>query len=207
MAAALLLRKRKYTDMKTILSCLIIAALFFTQCTQKPNVEANLIEDEKVDLVSVEHGEYMVKMIGCDHCHTPKKMTEQGPIPDMERWLMGYPANEAVPEIPKDVVDPTGWLLMHNQLTATVGPWGVSYAANLTPHETGIGNWTYENFKTSMREGRHKGLENGRPVMPPMPWQSYAELKESDLQSIFEYLKSIKPIENVVPTYTPPNMM
>ena len=47
-------------------------------------------------------------------------------------------------------------------------------------------------------------MENGRPLMPPMPWESYIEMKDDDLKAIFEYLKSIKPIENVVPSYIPP---
>ena len=154
-----------------------------------------------------ERGEYMVKMIGCDHCHTPKKMTPQGPVPDMDKWLMGYPGSDPLPEIVKDAVGPGKWILMHGDLTASVGPWGISYAANLTPHETGLGTWSYEQFKKSMTAGKHKGLENGRPVMPPMPWQTYREMAEEDLQAIFAYLQSIKPIENAVPAYVSPDKM
>lgn len=34
--------------------------------------------------------------------------------------------------------------------TAWVGPWGISYAANLTSDKTGIGNWQEENFFIAM---------------------------------------------------------
>ena len=56
-----------------------------------------------------------------------------------------------------------------------------------------------------MTEGKYKGMENSRPLMPPMPWQSFAHLSNEDLKSIYDYLKSIPPIENVVPSYRPPS--
>jgi mono/diheme cytochrome c family protein len=84
------------------------------------------------------------------------------------------------------------------------GPWGISYAANLTPHETGIKNWTEETFLNIFKTGKHLGLENGRPIMPPMPWEAFKMLSEEDMKAIFAYLKSIPPVDNVVPAYTPP---
>ena len=151
----------------------------------------------------VEKGEYLVTVIGCADCHTPKKMTETGPMPDMERYMMGYDASQPFPEVPENV--PLGpWIVFNGELTAAAGPWGVSFAGNLTPHETGIGNWTLEQFSRAMREGKYKGLENSRPIMPPMPVQGYAQLTDEDLEAIFRYLKSIEPIENVVPAYRPP---
>ncbi|MAP55605.1 MAG: diheme cytochrome c-553 [Altibacter sp.] len=160
-------------------------------------------ETSETDLIK--KGEYLVKIIGCDHCHTPKKMTDQGPVPDMDRWLMGHPANATVPEIPENVVGPGKWILMNNDLTVAVGPWGTSFGANLTPDDTGIGSWSYEQFKRAMTEGKFKGMENSRPLMPPMPWQSYKEMKDEDLRAMYMYLMSIKPIENVVPSYIPPS--
>ncbi len=188
-----------------ILSLLILLA-FQTSCkdgNEEYAAKTEIKEPTKEELV--ERGEYLSRTIGCDHCHTPKKMTENGPAPDLDRWMMGHPADSELPEIGPDDLGPGKWLLMHGDLTATVGPWGISYGANLTPHETGIGNWTFEQFKKAMTEGKYKGMDNSRPLMPPMPWQSYAEMKTEDLQAIFEYLMSIKPIENVVPAYTPPD--
>ena len=149
-------------------------------------------------------GEYLVSVIGCADCHTPKKMTDRGPVPDMDRYMMGYDASQPLPPVPEQV--PIGpWVLMTGDLTAAVGPWGTSFAGNLTPHETGIGNWTLEQFTRALREGKYKGIEQSRPLMPPMPVQAYRSLADEDLEAIFRYLKSLKPLENVVPGYQPPN--
>ncbi len=153
---------------------------------------------------SIKRGEYLVTVIGCDHCHSPKKMTDQGPVPDLDRWMMGYPANDPVPEVPENAVGPGRWVLLNNDLTVAVGPWGTSFGANLTPDDSGIGSWSFDQFKKAMTEGKYKGMENSRPLMPPMPWQSFGHLSNEDLKAIYDYLMSIPPIENVVPSYRPP---
>ena len=84
-------------------------------------------------------------------------------------------------------------------LTTAVGPWGTSFAANLTPDETGIGNWSEAQFLKAIKEGKFKGMENTRPLLPPMPWTEYRNFPDEDLKAIFAYLKTIKPIDNVVP--------
>ena len=43
------------------------------------------------------------------------------------------------------------------------------------------------------------GLENTRPIMPPMPWEVYKEMSDDELKAIFAYLKTIPAIKNVVP--------
>ena len=89
------------------------------------------------------------------------------------------------------------------ELTAWIGPWGISFSANLTPdEETGIGSWKENMFINTMRNGLH--LDAGRPILPPMPFMNLASLKDEDLKSIFAYLKSIKPIRNKVPEPIPP---
>ena len=153
------------------------------------------------DLLS--RGEYLVTVVGCADCHTPKKMTEEGPVFDMDRYMMGYDASQPLPEIPANV--PLGpWIVFNGELTAAAGPWGVSFAGNLTPDETGLGTWTLEQFGKAIREGKYKGLDNSRPIMPPMPVEGFKHLTDQDLEAIFVYLKSLKPIDNVVPAYRPP---
>ena len=57
-------------------------------------------------------------------------------------------------------------------MTSFSGPWGVSFATNLTPDkETGLGAWTEEQFIRAMRSGKHKGEPEGRAILPPMPWK------------------------------------
>jgi len=89
-----------------------------------------------------------------------------------------------------------------NDLTAWAGLWGVSFAANLTPDQTGLGAWREEDFIKTMRTGKHFGI--GRPVLPPMPWYDVAALTDDDLKAVFAYLRSLKPIRNAVPPPLPP---
>src|SRR5215467_5252771 len=78
-----------------------------------------------------ERGKYLVTVGGCNDCHTPLKMGARGPEPDMSRFLSGHP--EQMGALP--AVAPRGPWLWAGAATNTAfsGPWGISYAANLTP--------------------------------------------------------------------------
>jgi hypothetical protein len=149
-------------------------------------------------------GEYLVAAGGCSDCHTPKSFTLKGPVPDPNRNLSGAPADTKIPPIPAGLISPTGWgALTTNDMTAWAGPWGVSFAANLTPDKaTGLGLWTEVSFIRSMRTGKHKGVL--RDILPPMPWQALSKLSDEDLKVMFVYLQSLKPIQNKVPEPIPP---
>jgi mono/diheme cytochrome c family protein len=140
-------------------------------------------------------GEYIVNTGGCNDCHTPWKMGAKGPEPDMSRRLSGHPADMVMPPPPK-AAGPWLWSGAATN-TAFGGPWGISYAINLTPDETGLSNWTEEMFVQAMRTGRHAGV--GRPILPPMPWHSLAAMTDADLKAVFAYLRSIPPLKNTVP--------
>jgi hypothetical protein len=147
----------------------------------------------------VEHGKYLVMVAGCNDCHTPKIFTAMGPIPDTTKLLSGHPGNSTLPDVPKDVLGPDKWgALTTGDLTAWVGPWGTSFARNLTPDmNTGLGSWTEEMFIKALQTGKDMG--EGRDILPPMPWQDFGRMKEQDLKDIFAYLKSLPPIDNAVP--------
>jgi mono/diheme cytochrome c family protein len=147
----------------------------------------------------VARGEYLVTTSGCADCHTPKRFTPKGPESDPVRHLSGAAADTKVPSIPAGLLGPNGWgALTTNDETTWAGPWGVSFAANLTPDKTtGIGNWTEAGFIRGMRTGKHKGVL--RDILPPMPWQAMSKLTDDDLRAVFAYLQSIKPIQNKVP--------
>lgn len=173
--------------------------LFTVSCekTIKGDAEQSKIEiKDSAELAA--RGRYLVTITGCNDCHTPKRMAPKGPELIEELLLSGYQGKNAIPEFDKEKTQ-KGFAQMSPDMTAAAGPWGISFAANLTPDETGIGSWTFEQFKTAMTQGKYKGMENGRPLLPPMPWFNFTEMKEEDLRAIFAYLKSIKPVENVVP--------
>ena len=155
-------------------------------------------EEEKATLNKeqlIKRGKYLVTVGACHDCHSPKILTPEGFDIDSARLLSGHPADDKVPA----PVVTSDWVLFSNDLTAFVGPWGVSFSANLTPDDTGIGNWTLEQFKRAIRKGLYKGLEGSRPLRPPMPWQMYKTFSDEDLEAVFTYLKSIKPVQNNVP--------
>jgi mono/diheme cytochrome c family protein len=152
-----------------------------------------------VAAAQVERGKYLVDLAGCHDCHTPKNMTDKGPVPDMSRALSGHPADAKLAEIPKGVLGPGKWMALTNEhLSAWAGPWGVSFTRNLTPDQaTGLGSWTEEMFIKTLRTGKQQG--EGRDLLPPMPWQFYALMTDEDLKAIFAFLRSLPPIENAVP--------
>jgi hypothetical protein len=148
-------------------------------------------------------GEHLVTIAACNDCHTPKIMTPQGPDFDISRLLSGHPANSPDLSVNREEMESKG-LAVTQDLTAWVGPWGVSYAANLTSDSTGIGGWKESQFIYAIREGKLKGLPQSRPILPPMPWNVYRYMTDDELKAIFAYLKSTKPIKNVVPQPKPP---
>ena len=93
--------------------------------------------------------------------------------------------------------------MTNGDMTAWVGPWGISFAANLTPDKaTGLGGWTEEMFIKTIRTGKHLGT--GRQILPPMPWPNYAQMSDDELKSMFAYLRSLPPVKNLVPQPIPP---
>ena len=87
--------------------------------------------------------------------------------------------------------------------TAFAGPWGTSFAANLTgDKDTGLGKWTSRTFIDTIRTGRHLG--RGREILPPMPIPVYKNFTDQDLTAIFAYLQSIPAVKNKVPVPRPP---
>ncbi|MFZ1750853.1 MAG: c-type cytochrome [Saprospiraceae bacterium] len=187
----------------TLFFILGLGLMFLIQCDQpnkatKPNETAVITKDS-----TIKKGAYLVTILGCNDCHSPKKMGPHGPEVIPELMLSGFQSTSQLPPIPNDALK-NGWSLFYPDLTAAVGPWGVSFAANLTPDETGIGNWSLDQFKIALTKGKFKGLENGRPLLPPMPAQNYTHMKDADVEAIYAYLMSVTPVKNVVPSNIPP---
>jgi len=174
-----------------ILSALLLGAVGFTSLffVQTPN-------KKRADAVA--RGKYLVTVADCNGCHTPLKLTSEGPTSDSSRFLSGYPASIPVPEVPSEILGPGKWAGLFSLENAFAGPWGVSFPRNLTPDTaTGLGSWTDAMFIKAMRTGKDMG--EGRDILPPMPWETFGKMTDADLKAIFMYLGTLKPIENPVP--------
>ena len=58
--------------------------------------------------------------------------------------------------------------------------------------KTGIGNWTFEDFKTAMHDGIRP---DGQYLYPAMPLNSYTKIVEDDLKAMWAYLRSLPPVQ------------
>ena len=147
-------------------------------------------------------GKHLVAIGGCSDCHTPKKMSDKGPADDSDLLLSGHPSQLPAPALMPDQLK-KGYAATQD-LTAWNGPWGTSFSANLTPDSTGLGAWTEGQFLTCIRQHLFKGIAGERPLMPPMSTVGVNNFTDDELKAVFAFLKTIKPIHNVVPDYQPP---
>jgi hypothetical protein len=186
---------------KQILLAAILAATGITAFVACTGTNAN--EKKAAHVMSnaemVKRGEYLVSIIGCDDCHSPKKIGPHGLELIPELRLSGYPSDRPIQNADSNVVK-QGWAMFGGDFTSAAGPWGMSFAANITSDATGIGNWKEEQFIKAIREGKYKGLDGTRPLLEPMPWFVYMNMTDDDLKSIFAYLKTTKPVKNIVPS-------
>jgi mono/diheme cytochrome c family protein len=123
---------------------------------------------------TLQRGEYLVTIAGCNDCHTPGYLYG---APDMSRMLSG---------------SEVGW----------TGPWGIAFAANLTPDPaTGLGGWSDDDIITVLRTGQRP---DGRMLAPIMPYQNFSKLTDEDVRAIVAYLRSLPPVVHEEPSPVPP---
>lgn len=128
---------------------------------------------------TVEYGKYLVKIASCSECHTQSDKGE--PLPGMT-FAGG----------------------MEFQFPA-----GIVRSANITPdNETGIGNWTKETFFERFRfyntEDAHNIPVNiEKEFNTPMPWLMYSGMSDEDLGAVYDYLRTVTPVKNLVQRFTP----
>ena len=94
----------KGRKMKTILVTLCAGTCLFAASTQA-DVGEPLPVKPGFDMQMVKRGQYLVKITGCNDCHTPGYASAGGKVADA-LWMTG---------------DAFGWR----------GPWGTTYASNL----------------------------------------------------------------------------
>jgi Cytochrome c len=182
---------------------LVLAVLSLSGCSgNKPAetaTETTVAPAEKPNFggfnTQVEWGEHLVTIGGCHDCHTPKKMTPTGPVDDSSLLLSGHPEAMPAPDVDRKPLESKGFVLTAT-FTSWVGPWGISYSANLTPDETGTGTWTEDQFVYALRNSISKGLPGSRPLMPPMSMMPVKHMSDAELKAIYAYLRTVKPIKN-----------
>jgi hypothetical protein len=165
--------------------------------------ESPPVQPRRYTVAQEERGRQLVNFGACHDCHTPWKVDPEigAKVPDMSRMLSGHP--EGAPE-PGGSLGPEDIAVIGPTFTSFRMPFGMVYAANLTPDmDTGTGTWTEEMFLDIFRKARHLGGD-GRPVLPPMPWPMVATLPDEDIVAIFAYLRTVPPIHNSPPVAQPP---
>lgn len=127
---------------------------------------------------SVKYGGYLVQIGFCKLCHS------QG---------------DAKPIVGKEFAGGRDMMLWSG---------GTIRSANITPDkDTGIGNWTKEQFVSHFR--RYADTNYKAIAVKPgtyqtvMPWYNLGSMKPSDLEAIYAYLRTIKPIKNQFERFTP----
>lgn len=126
----------------------------------------------------IEYGAYLVNSAGCGECHTKKDGAS--PVEGMEfagGMNFGLPSGEVL-------------------------------SANITPDiETGIGKWTKDQFLSRFKayaDSSYQPTKVGESdFQTVMPWLMYSGMKNSDLEAIYTYLKTVKPVKNKVIKFTP----
>nr|WP_238584639.1 c-type cytochrome [Legionella worsleiensis] len=68
-------------------------------------------------------------------------------------------------------------------------PFGTFYSPNITPDkETGIGNWTEQDFIRALKEGRDP---QGRNYFPVFPYIYFSKMTDDDARALYAYFMSI----------------
>lgn len=125
---------------------------------------------------SVATGAYLAKMAGCHHCHSQEK---RGVYKEGMEYAGGHDFKRGEHKI---------------------------VAPNITPHEeTGIGSWSKEAFIARFAAFRDPAVVNA-PLpsdLPPseMPWTALAGMTDDDLGAIYDFLRTVPPVENKVERY------
>lgn len=75
-------------------------------------------------------------------------------------------------------------------------PFGALITPNITPDiETGIGNWTADDLYRAMHDGVNK---SGQDLYPVMPYTFFTKVTRADVDDIYAYLRTVKPVANRV---------
>jgi mono/diheme cytochrome c family protein len=124
------------------------------------------------------YGKYMTNAAGCNECHTKQ---EKGQVVG-KPFAGGFEFN--------------------------LGNGNMVRSMNITPHETGIKAWTKEMFVQRFKQYRDSSYVNPTVDMTKgefqtvMPWMMYSGMTEQDLGAIYEYLRTVAPVNSTIEKWT-----
>ncbi|GHC80572.1 cytochrome c [Limoniibacter endophyticus] len=80
---------------------------------------------------------------------------------------------------------------------AIASPMGTIWTTNITPDkETGIGDYTLDDFRASLYDGIRK---DGAHLYPAMPYENYRKMTEEDVVALYDYfMNQVEPVSNKV---------
>ena len=80
---------------------------------------------------------------------------------------------------------------------AIESPMGTIWSSNITPDpETGIGDWTYDQFHAALVDGIAPG---GVHLYPAMPYENYRHMTEEDIRAVWDYIQNdVAAVDNKV---------
>lgn len=137
-----------------------------------PEPAGNVPPPERTD--RVKYGEYLVTMGGCGDCHTP---LEKGQPVAAKAFAGGRVFDTSM---------------------------GTVFSANITPDlETGIGKWSEDFFRKKFYDYREYAASGPPPLPGPqaftlMPWLSLSQLPPDELDAMYAWLRTVKPVRNYV---------
>jgi mono/diheme cytochrome c family protein len=117
----------------------------------------------------VQYGAYLVNAASCADCHTKQENGQKVGAPFAGNMEFILPGNV------------------------------ISRSANITPHSSGIGNWTEAQFVARFKSFADTSYQaatlKAGDKQTVMPWAMYGSMKENDLKAIFAYLKTVQPVD------------
>ena len=126
--------------------------------------------------------EDLLDAAGCLWCHSPQT-----------RLAFPIPGREYSGGLPLLIPPPGG---------------GTSWSTNLTPHATGLGPWSRDDFIGRFKRSTPEVMQ-AQQIQPGgfsslMPWGAYSGMTEEDLGALYDALRRRRPIESLSPRWTPP---
>lgn len=74
-----------------------------------------------------------------------------------------------------------------------MSPLGAIYSTNITPDkDTGIGDYSYDDFAKALRQGIAK---DGHHLYPAMPYTAFSKINDTDMHALYSYMMTeVKPV-------------